>query len=257
MQNKTARARTCDPAPQLRLVRPADAEAGPRTQAQPVPLETALAVWRLQRASRTHPLPRELARRAISQYTDPGDLVLAPGRRGGELLEQAARLGRRALPLDPGSAGARAASRTGARAAKTLVALRPEQGADLVLTPIRAGAGERRLAKLAATLLPLLRPGGFLAVAAAAPAADTNGGDGLGAIVRTCQQSGLQYWQHVVALTPAFGDRRERGRSQRTRARAAQSSRATRCHHDLLVFRRPAEAEAVAAAAAGIAGVAA
>src|SRR5215210_2673386 len=32
--------------------------------------------------------------------TDPGDLVIAPGRRRGELLEQAARLGRRALPLE-------------------------------------------------------------------------------------------------------------------------------------------------------------
>jgi hypothetical protein len=124
-----------------------------------------------------------------------------------------------------------------------------------VLTPIRTHADERRLAKLAATLLPLLRPGGFLALAAAAPAAATNGSDGLGAIVRTCQQSGLQYWQHVVALTPA-SDGRERGRSQRARPRAAQPSRAARCHHDLLVFRRPAEAEAVAAAAAGIAGVA-
>ena len=256
MQNKTARARARDSAPQLRLVRPADAEAGPRPEARLVPLEPALAVWRLQRASHTHPLPRELARRAISHYTDPGDLVLAPGRRGGELLEQAARLGRRALPLDPSAAGARAASRAGARAAKTVVALRRDQGADLVLTPIRAHAGERRLAKLAATLLPLLRPGGFLAVAAAAPGADTNGGDGLGAIVRTCQQSGLQYWQHVVALAPAFGDGRERGRSQGTHVRAAQPRRAMRCHHDLLVFRRPAEAEAVAAAAAGIAGVA-
>lgn len=256
MQNKTARARARDSTPQLRLVRPADADAGPRPEAQLVPLEPALAVWRLQRASRTDPLPRELARRAIAHYTDPGDLVLAPGRRGGELLDQAARLGRRALPLDPSAAGARAASRAGARAAKTVVALRPDQGADLVLTPIRAHAGEPRLAKLTATLLPLLRPGGFLAVASAAPAADTNGGGGLGAIVRTCQQSGLQYWQHVVALTPAFGDGRERGRSQRTRLRAVERSRATRCHRDLLVFRRPAEVEAVAAAAAGIAGVA-
>lgn len=257
MQNKTARARARDSAPQLRLVRPADTEAEPRPEAQLVPLEPALAVWRLQRTSRTNPLPRELARRAISQYTDSGDLVLAPGRRGGELLEQAARLGRRALPLEPSSAGARAASRAGAGAAQTVVALRPVQGAHLVLTPIRTQAGERRLAKLAATLLPLLRPGGFLALAAATPAADTNGGEGLGAIVRTCQQSGLQYWQHVVALTPAVGDGRKRGRSQRTRPRAAQPSRITRCHHDLLVFRRPAEAEAVAAAAAGIAGVAA
>jgi hypothetical protein len=221
-----------------------------------VPLEPALAVWRLQRAIRADPLPRELARRAIAHYTDPGDLILAPGRRGGELLEQAARLGRRALPLEPSAAGARTTSRAGTPAAKTVVALRRDQGADLVLTPIRAHAGECRLAKLAATLLPLLRPGGFLAVAAVAPAA-TNGGDGLGAIVRTCQQSGLQYWQHVVALTPALGDGRERGRSQRARPRAAQPSRATRCHHDLLVFRRPADAEVVAAAAAGIAGVAA
>src|SRR6266508_2722307 len=153
MQNKTARARARDSAPQLRLVRPADAEAGPRPEAPLVPLEPALAVWRLQRASRTHPLPRELARHAISQYTDPGDLVLAPGRRGGELLEQAARLRRRALPLDTSAAEASTARTAGPGGAQTVVALRPDQGADLVLTPIRAGAGERRLAKLAATLL--------------------------------------------------------------------------------------------------------
>jgi hypothetical protein len=134
-----------------------------------------------------------------------------------------------------------------------VVALRSDPGADLVLAPIRAGACERGLA----ALLPLLRPGGFLVVAPA-PGADANRSDGPASIVRAAQQSGLQYWQHVVAVTPALADGRQPAAgSQLSHMRAAdqKGSRAIRCHHDLLVFRRPALADAALAAA--IEGVAA
>ena len=243
MQNPTIRARATDAERPLRLVSPAGAEARrqPHTAQEP-----ALAVWRLARPSRTNPLARELARQAICHYTDAGDLVLTPGRRGGELLEQVARLGRRALPLEATVAKARTA--TGTRVADTVVALRADQGADLVLAPIRTGRSERQLA----ALLPLLRPGGFL-VLAPSPRADANRSDGLGSIVRAAQQSGLQYWQHVVALTPGAAAGHEppaRPRPAHTQAPGRDGGRAIRCHHDLLVFRRPAHAHAAAAAAA-------
>ena len=247
MQNATARARAIETEQQLRLARPAETEA----KRQPQTVEPALAVWRLARSTRTNPLPRELACQAISHYTDPGDLVLAPDRRGGELLEQAARLGRRALPLEAALAQSRTAP--GTRVAQTVVALRADQGAELVLAPIRTGPCERRLA----ALLPLLRPGGFLVVTRSARA-DANRSGGLGSIVRAAQQSGLQYWQHIVALTPGAAGHEPPTRSHPPQMRAPEQDggRAIRCHHDLLVFRRPAPAEAGVAAAA-VAGVAA
>jgi hypothetical protein len=255
MQNATARARATDAGRQLQLVHAASAEARLQPDARPMEAGPALAVWRLQRLNRTTPLPRELARRAISHYTDPGDLVLAPPRGAGAILEQAARLGRRALPLEPSASGAGTGSRAGAGVPETVVPLRPGEGAALVLAQIRARAGERLLSRLAATLLPLLRPGGFLALALGPGA---NRSDVLGAIVRACQESGLQYWQHVVALTP-LADSSEGARSQTARVSAGQpsSGRAARCHHDVLVFRRPAHADAVPAAAAAVERVAA
>jgi hypothetical protein len=249
MQNATARVRAIEPKRQLQPVRTADAEA--RTQ-PPTVYAPALAVWRLARPSRTNPLPRELARQAISHYTAPGDLVIAPGRRRGELLEQAARLGRRALPLEVTAANARTA--TGTQVAETVVALRADQGAQLVLALIRISRCERRLA----ALLPLLRPGGFLLLASA-HAADAHRSDGLGSIVRAAQRCGLQYWQHVVALTPGAGDGHEPAAQSQpvdTQAPGQNGARAVRCHHDLLVFRRPAQSDAAVAAAA-VAGAAA
>ncbi len=157
-------------------------------RATELPQTQPLAVWRLERTRRTHPLPRELARAAIAHYSDPGDLVLVPKLGGSELLLMAAALGRRAA------------------------------------------------------LLPLLKPGGFLALARGTAATD---GGRLGEIVRTCQGQGLQYWQHVIALTPevtAGAATGARAQAASARKRSPDDRRAVRCHHDLLVFRRPAEA---------------
>ena len=211
----------------------------PQQDAPPVPREQPLAVWQLERASGTDPFPRGLARAAILHYTDPGELVLAPKLRDGELLQSAAALGRRALPLAPG------ADSTGI--AGSVIPLRADAGAALVLAPLGARANERRLERVAARLLPLLRPGGFLALARGTLATRS---DGLGAAVRACQDNGLQYWQHVVALRAELTD----GNASTTRSKPERASAATlqarRQHHDLLVFRRPAHAEQAAACAA-------
>jgi hypothetical protein len=172
--------------------------------------------------------------------------VLVPKLRGGELLHAAAALGRCALPLAPSAAKA-----------QNLTPLhRNRGGAALVLAPLGARPSARRLQRVAAALLPLLKPGGFLALARGTAATDSSG---LGEIVRTCQGQGLQYWQHVIALTPevtADTACRTRALAAGARERATDDRRAVRCHHDLLVFRRSADAiehtasAAVAAAAA-------
>jgi hypothetical protein len=210
-----------------------------------LPQEQPLAVWRLERARRTNPLPRELARTAIVHYSDPGELVLVPKLRGGELPHAAAALGRRALPLAPSAAKA-----------ENLTPLHRNRGAAaLVLAPLAARPSARRLQRVAASLLPLLKPGGFLALARGTAATDSSG---LGEIVRSCQGEGLQYWQHVIALTPEITPGATSGapaQASSERKRSTDGRRAVRCHHDLLVFRRPAEAieQTTSAAAAATA----
>jgi hypothetical protein len=209
-----------------------------------VPRAQPLAVWRLERTRRRATLPHELVRAAIAHYTDPGELVFVPKLRGGELLHAAAALGRRALPLASIDAEA-----------EDVTPLRRHSGAALVLAPLGTRPTARRLEQLTAGLLPLLRPGGFLALAQGA----RSDGGGLGDVVRACQQYGLQYWQHVVALPPdlsANAATGPRAQASRARQRGNGDRRAVRCHHDLLVFRRPTHAieqattAAVAASAA-------
>ena len=201
-------------------------------RATELPQTQPLAVWRLERTRRTHPLPRELARAAIAHYSDPGDLVLVPKLGGSELLLMAAALGRRALPLAPSAA----------KAENVTPLHRNRGGAALVLAPLGARPSARRLQRVAAALLPLLKPGGFLALARGTAATDSSG---LGEIVRTAAGQGLQYWQHVIALTPevtAGAATGARAQAASARKRSPDDRRAVRCHHDLLVFRRPAEA---------------
>jgi len=180
MQKQSARARTNASPRQPR--RGIDTRAQQQRDVPSVSREQALAVWRLERASRTNPLPCELGRAAILHYTDPGDLVFAPKLRGGELLHIAAALGRRALPL--------AANTHSGVAATSVVPLRASADAALVLAPLGARTGERRLQQVAARLLPLLRPGGFLALARGTRATDDGS---LGDVVRACHERGLEY----------------------------------------------------------------
>ncbi len=225
-----------------RPARDTETEVEADREADSAPRELALAVWRIERTNPANPLPRELAHTAIVHYTDPGDLVFAPKLRGGELLQTAAALGRRALPLAP-STGSTDDAESG-------IPLRPGASAALVLAPLAARASERRLARVAAMLLPLLRPGGFLALARGRRVVR---GDALGAVVHACQENGLQYWQHVVALTPAVAAGDESGACRRRTG----GDRTIRCHHDLVVFRRPEHANAEHATAAVVEAVAA
>jgi hypothetical protein len=51
----------------------------------------------------------------------------------------------------------------------------------------------------------------------------------------------LQYWQHIVALRPA-GNAASDARTQSVHTKKTGDGRTVRCHRDLLVFRRPADA---------------
>jgi hypothetical protein len=122
------------------------------------------------------------------------------------------------------------------------IALRPDERAQLAIAALSARAGERRAGELAAQLSARLNPGAFLVLAPV----DARGR--LGAIVQACQEQGLQYWQHVVAL---HSDELEPAAAEGT------GCRSLRRHRDLLVFRCPAAADALASEAAAVAEVAA
>jgi len=217
-----------EPTRALRRVADGDARAAAKT-AQGVRARPALAVWPLA-ARGKRPLPRELARQLIAHYSEPGDLVLAAPS-AGEALRGARQLGRRILPLETGA-------RTSAPSAG-VTRLRANEHADLAIAALGGAARARRASEVAARLQKRLNPGAFLVLA-------LDGAHGpLGAIVRACQQQGLQYWQHIVAIDPGQLVPEGSGGSA-----AGDAAGSLRCHRDLLVFRRPAQADAVASEAA-------
>ena len=192
---------------------------------------TALGVWRLE-CSSARRLPDELARRLIAHYSDPGELVVAAAG-AGAALRQARRLGRRALALSVREPSPPTRS--------NLTELRPNERADLAIALLR----KRSLAELQLPqLCDRVKPGAFIVVVPA----DVR--HTLGEIVNACQQQGLQYWQHVVALDPA--ERESAADTCRGRAQYAR-----RCHRDLLVFRRDTEAAGRTTTARAAAAVAA
>jgi len=212
----------------LRLVADDDARAAGPTAAKRARARPALAVWPLAARGR-RPLPRELARQLIAHYSEPGDLVLAAAG-AGEALRGAQQLGRRILPLKTGA-------RTSAAAAG-VTRLRANERADLAIATLGARANARGAANTAARLTERLKPGSFLVLA-------LDGAHGpLGAIVRACQQQGLQYWQHIVALDP------RQLVTERGGGATGDAARSLRCHRDLLVLRRAAQADAAASEAA-------
>jgi hypothetical protein len=214
------------PTRELRLVAEDHAGTAGTTAAGRARARPALAVWPLACRGK-QPLPRELARQLLAHYSEPGDLVLAAPS-AGEALRAAQQLGRRILPLK--TRARRSAASTG------VTPLRASEHADLAIAVLGAAATARRAANAAARLTERLKPGAFLALA-------LDGAHGpLGAVVRACQQQGLQYWQHIVALDPR--------QLAPERGGAGEAARSLRRHRDLLVFRRPAQAEAVAGEAA-------
>jgi hypothetical protein len=215
----------------LRLVTENDAHAGATTAATPARARPALAVWPLA-CRGTRPLPRELARQLLAHYSEPGELVIAAAS-AREALRAAQQLGRRSLLL---TTCARTLS-----VAPAVTQLHADERADLAIAALGAVASARAASR-AARLNEWLKPGAFVVLA-------LDGSHGpLGAIVRACQRQGLQYWQHIIALDPRQLAREAKGGGTR-----GDAVRSIRCHRDLLVFRRPAEADALASEAANAA----
>jgi hypothetical protein len=80
----------------------------------------------------------------------------------------------------------------------------------------------------------LLRPGGFLLLAAPSEAGGGEGSDRVSELVRVGQSHGLQYWQHVIVLHAPIKD----GKLDPDGATTGD-----RCHGDLLAFRKPGAAD--------------
>jgi modification methylase len=268
----------------------------------------------------------ELARRAISAYSEPGELVVDPMCGIGTTLVEAIHLGRDALGIElerrwaslasanlahargqgaTGEAGviegdARQLPRLLTRAGRQLLQ-RDEQrrsnvarlgsgSVDLILTSPpyaceiqmidkpawisggRLGAKDSRnyssdrsnlghargqqyrdaMAHAYAASAAALKPGGFLVVVTKNLRAGGAMHDLAGDTVELCQQSGLLYWQHVIALHAAIRDSRLVPRPSfwqlsTTRKALARGSRIHLvCHEDVLVFRKPDAASTVA-----------
>ena len=264
----------------------------------------------------------ELARRAISAYSNPGDLVVDPMCGIGTSLVEAIHLDRNALGVELEQRWASLASANLARArqqgatghagvvegdARELPRLLTSAGrrllkssradtppgvarlgagsVDLILTsPPYAceiqtidkqawlqggslGAKDTRnyssdrdnlghargqhyhdaMAAVYSASAAALKPGGFLIIATKNL---RTGGlrDLAGDTVQLCQATGLQYWQHIVALLAAIRDDQLLPRPSfwqltATRKAVARGERTHLvCHEDVLVFRKPAAA---------------
>lgn len=115
------------------------------------------------------------------------------------------------------------------------------------------------MADVYAACAAALKPGGFLVVVTK----NLRGGGALndlaGATVALCQQAGLLYWQHVIALHAAVRDgalvpRPSFWQLSTTRKALARGERLHLvCHEDVLVFRKPDAASAAAPAKRGAA----
>ena len=193
-------------------------------------------------------------------YTDPGDLVLDPDCASSSVLVEAIRHGRRAigLTLDRSHAALAIANVShardqGAPGRAAILEGHPQQlprllrKATPLLAPRATGdvtphpAGSVRLILTNPPLddlpeqLPALRtvlsPGGFLLLALDQRASDRP--VGLGTLVALTEHSGLEYWQHVIAL---------------------HTYRATLLlHSDVLAFRKPTLAHTRRSAAQAVA----
>jgi SAM-dependent methyltransferase len=236
---------------------------------EPTTSTLALAVWPtparrqhryLAASSGQHPIAPELAARAILAYSDAGDLVVDPRCGIGTVLVEAIQQGRRAIGIEADRATAALAianishaRQQGAPGRAAALEGNPEQlprllphAGSILNTPgaasrvLRHPAGSVQLLlthapntldeALLRAWLTVLTPGGFLLLVHDQQQAG-RGRAGLGGIVAACEQTGLHYWQHVVATrsTPAAAD--------------------ALLHTDVLAFRKPQPNEAHAASA--------
>ena len=109
------------------------------------------------------------------------------------------------------------------------------------------------MADVYAAAAAALKPGGFLVVVTKNLRAGGELHDLAGDTVELCQQTGLRYWQHVIALHAAIRDsqlvpRPSFWQLSTTRKALARGERLHLvCHEDVLVFRKPHTAAATAA----------
>jgi SAM-dependent methyltransferase len=224
---------------------------------EPTTSTLALAVWPtptrrqhryLAASSGQHPIPPELAARAILAYSDAGNLVVDPSCGIGTVLVEAIRLGRRAIGVEADRAKAALAianishaRQQGAAGRAAVLEGNPQQlprllpdAGSILNTPgasrVRrhpAGSVQLLLTRAPATpneallraWLTVLVPGGFLLLVH-----DQHGGrnrPGLAGVVTDCEEAGLEYWQHVIAT------------------RSDPQARDALLHLDVLAFRKP------------------
>ena len=118
---------------------------------------------------------------------------------------------------------------------------------DLILVMLPTGRPPRQVDPdaLYPPCAAVLKPGGFLAIAKHVGHGGAVCGLG-GGTVRLCEQLGLQYWQHVIAVLAPITD----GRLHPPRSHTQPDTDVETVHADLLVFRKPATAPAKRLAAA-------
>jgi modification methylase len=92
----------------------------------------------------------------------------------------------------------------------------------------------------------VLRPGGYLAAVTNSDELHGSGRDLGSETVLLCEQLGLRYWQHIVALlVPINGGQLKPPRRSR-RGRAVEPTRPQIVHQNVHVFRKPTTADACA-----------
>jgi modification methylase len=217
-----------------------------------------------------------IARRAIASYSEPGDLVVDPlctdpklpvvlealrqrrhgaaviGHDVGELTE----LEKRVSAARARGAGGEAVLLRGdppelprllaAQADNLLrhqrqlppnVGVHPGGSADLILTFLPADAAD-----LLSAAAVVLRPGGYF-VAVTGDELDSAARDTASETVSHCEELGLHYWQHIVALLVPI----EGGELKAPRTRQHANDATPRIvHQNVHVFRKPTTADACA-----------
>jgi hypothetical protein len=118
------------------------------------------------------------------------------------------------------------------------VAVHPGGSADLILTFLPADAADR-LSPAAV----VLRPGGYFVAITTADELDSAARDTASETVSHCEELGLHYWQHIVALLVPI----EGGELKATHTRQHANDATPRIvHQNVHVFRKPTTADACA-----------
>lgn len=244
-----------------------------RPMAAPTPSETVpLAVWPCAQvpirrqwadagyapgtAALAGALLPDLAQRIIACYSSPGDLVIEPVAGAGVIAVEAARLRRRAIAVSPTPAMACLVSDNARRVLANRERPEPEMVTGDAETIVEAIPRRICAAALVALSLPrrrlddgglrwdvpavlrgcraLLTAGGLLVVVSRAGYVGRRFVSDATATVRAAEQVGLDYFQHIIALTATV-----RGGELVAMGRAlTRGDRHVITHTDVLVFRK-------------------